>query len=254
MTTEYILLSSDEESDNFSKQINASVRRLRRARLPSSTYPLLMPLLADVRNEALTEEAFLGIANAVETFLVRRAVVGLEPTGLLVFFRGARAAMGEHVSAASFKTALQRRGTIEWPDDERFKSAIRERKIYKSNIVRYFLEEYEKSLGADVPSDNFWIEHVLPQVSPLPEEWSKEFPSEDHERLVHTAGNLILLSGEMNGALKVQGYEKKRKRYQEDAMFASARRLADSFEKWGPDQIRDRSSQIADWAVKRWRA
>ncbi|MHA1735867.1 MAG: HNH endonuclease family protein [Candidatus Thorarchaeota archaeon] len=105
------------------------------------------------------------------------------------------------------------------------------------------------SLGAEVPDGTSpQIEHVMPQT--LSDEWDVE--EEEQKALLHTWGNLVPLTGEKNAAVGQRGYEHKRKILMKAAMYSSPRRLAEQFGEWGPDQIRERSRLIAEWAMVRW--
>jgi hypothetical protein len=188
---------------------------------------------------------------------VRRAIVGIEPTGLLAMFRTAWTTMDGKPSWEAFEDALKRRGTIEWPDDERVKASVLSRKIYKVGIRNYLLTEYDRSLGADVPTDKPWIEHVLPQS--MTSDWEQDssgqlvFSKEQHERLVDTWGNLVCLSDSMNMEVAQSTYTIKRKFFAESSMYGSARALAKDYETWTPETIVERSAAIGDWVVQRWR-
>jgi hypothetical protein len=153
--------------------------------------------------------------------------------------------------------ALKKRGTIEWPDDERVRSAILSRKIYKVGIKNYLLGEFDRGIGGDVPSDIPWIEHILPQT--LNSEWSNgaegnsPFTAQEHDSLVDTWGNLVCLSERMNIEVSQAGYAVKRKFFSESSMYGSARAMAKEYDYWSPETIRTRSKSIADWAVTRWK-
>jgi hypothetical protein len=199
----------------------------------------------------------LAALDALESFLVRRAIVGIEPTGLLAMFRTAWATMDGKPSWEAFEDALKRRGTIEWPDDERVRASVLSRKIYKVGIRNYLLTEYDRSLGADVPTDKPWVEHVLPQS--MTSDWEKTssglplFSKEQHEHLVDTWGNLVCLSDSMNMEVAQSTYPVKRKFFAESSMYGSARVLARDYEAWTPETILERSAAIGEWVVQRWK-
>ncbi len=46
-----------------------------------------MKLLHEFAVGEISSEIFCELSDAIESFLVRRAIVGIEPTGLLVMFR-----------------------------------------------------------------------------------------------------------------------------------------------------------------------
>lgn len=252
----YLALCDPSYGDYLGAEIKEHLEHLRGANLPSSTYPFLMKLLKEHEKQTVSIDDTLGCLAAVESFLVRRLIVGLEPTGLLAFFRTAWSAMDGKPNAESFAQALKKRGTIEWPSNERVLQSVQTRKIYKVNICNFLLTEYEKSLGGDVPASGSCVEHVLPQT--LSNIWrygdgtNEIFSQNDHDILVNTWGNLVLLSPELNSGLGNLDFDKKIARYKQDSMFKSARMLANEHSAWTPTAIRERSHKIGEWAIGRW--
>ena len=229
---DYKLIISGEGHSKYPPSVAAGVKKLRELGAPTSTYPFLFHLLKAVRDEELSTQKAVECLHSLESFLVRRAIVGREPTGLLVFFRTAWRTMNREGVEISFREAMQTRGTIEWPNSEQVVDAVVNREIYRSKIRNFLLAEYDRSLGGDVPADVPWVEHILPQS--LNESWEKSanapefFDGELHKKLRHTWGNLVPLSQQMNQALSQSKYEKKRAVILEDSMYKSARLAAKS--------------------------
>lgn len=232
------------------QELHASFKRLHSLGLPSSTLPFLMQLAKKCSNDDVYAEQCKEILDLVETFLVRRAVCGIEPTGLHAVFKGLWQDLGEEVTASAVAKQISKSKTVLWPSDEDFAQSIRERPLYNSSITPFVLTEYDKSLGGDQPSDQPWIEHVLPQEPDAG--WWDIFDKTSHERFVHTLANLIPLSSEMNRELSNKLYPIKRKRYTSDSMFRSARHFAERHEVWDEASVRVRANELADWAVRRW--
>ena len=244
--------------ENYPKSLRSSLTKLRELGAPSSTYPFLLRLLKGWEEDEFPVEALTDVIFALECFLVRRAIAGIEPTGLLVFFRTAWSNMEGEVSASAFARALRKRGTIEWPDDQRIQQAILARRIYKASMRNYLLKEFDRSLGADVPTEEPWVEHVMPNK--LSKEWQYDDDGQEviepemHDRLKDTWGNLVCLSNAMNIELSQSRYAVKRPVFAADSMYKSARALAGEFKDWGPEQIQKRSTNIAEWATGHWKS
>jgi hypothetical protein len=160
-------------------------------------------------------------------------------------------AIGGVPNAKLLKEAINRRSTVEWPDDSRIKDAILKRNIYTSHLKFFLLKEYEISLGSDVPDNDFWIEHILPQS--LNSDWKNFITDRDHDELKHTWGNLIPLTQQMNQSISQSSFNIKVKEFEKNSLFASARNLSKEYSKWGKEEILKRSSIIAEWAIKRWK-
>lgn len=247
---EFLAITSSVFPDNYDKQVKDRLIRLAKCNAPSSTYPFLMRLLKEYSHSAISLIDTLSLLDSLESFLVRRAVCGIEPTGLLVMFRTMWQNIKSNPTKDEFLHLIKKRSTVDWPDDTKFIDAITGRSIYSSTIIKYLILEYEKSLGADFPENVPWIEHILPQK--INDSWSLIFSKEEHDKLVHTWGNLLPLSAAMNQSLSQSNYLTKMGTFKNDSMFASSRKLATDYPNWSPDTIKKRSKEISEWAVKRW--
>jgi hypothetical protein len=249
-TSAYRAIAVGDSLDRYDPMVRMAVRHLVRMRPPAAIYPFVMKLLRQSEAGHITGDSAASILNVVEAFLVRRALAGVEPTGLLALFRNLWNNIRDSPTAETTAAAIQRRTTIDWPDDLRLKEQIRERAVYGSVIAKYVLLEYDRSSKADFPGIEPWIEHILPQHQNA--EWRTAFTPEQHRRLVNTWANLLPLSSSMNVQLSQQGYEAKRILYQQDSAFSSARRLAEEYGSWTVDDIARRADQLAAWAANRW--
>lgn len=222
---------------------------LREANIPTTTYPFLMQLSNAIRETKVSEACAIDMLQVVESFLVRRAICGHEPTGLHAVFKRLWADCEAEPGAERVSQSIRAHRTVYWPNDEDVIRAVTERPC-GDNIRKFLVLEYDKSLQADHPSQIWWLEHVLP-TNPSPQ-WFDAFTREQHERMVNLLANFIPLSQEMNQQLSNAAYEIKRAKYQEDSMFVSARRFADTFERWTPDTLEERGRALAKWALSRW--
>ena len=119
-----------------------------------------------------------------------------------------------------------------------------------THFTYYLLKEYDLSLGSDDPKNDFWIEHIMPRK--LNTAWSQIISEKDHQELLHTWGNLIPLTKEMNQSVSQSLFQIKSKEFETHSVFASARKLSSEYKKWDKQEILNRSSTIAKWAINRW--
>lgn len=235
------------------EQLKEKLQDLRRLGAPSATYPFLMKLSNAARSdgpEKISPEDAVGALEVIESFLVRRAVCGFEPTGLHAVFKRLWNDCEGDLSARRICKEIGKHKTVFWPSSREFKECVKTRRIDKSGIVKFLLLEYDKSFGADQPNDIPWIEHVLPQNPSS--NWKSLFPERQREQYVGTLANLLPLSKEMNAELSNKEYKQKREAYHDDSMFKSARDFAERYRSWTPDDVKKRASELADWAVERW--
>jgi uncharacterized protein with ParB-like and HNH nuclease domain len=246
----YLALCTGKYPTSFSKPITLALDKLVFSRCPTSVFPFMMKLLNEYTLGKVSENDTIDCIKIIESFMVRRAIAGLEPTGLLGIFRSAWSACDGKPNAQSLTQVINNRNTVEWPDDTRIRTSILTRNIYSSHLRQYLLKEFDLSLGSDDPKNEFWIEHIMPQT--LNAEWRAIIADKDHHDLVHTWGNLIPLTKEMNQSVSQSLFEVKSKEFESHSVFASARKLSSEYKKWDKEEILKRSSLIADWAVKRW--
>lgn len=236
--------------ETYGKEIGSAVQRLVDMKCPSSTYPFLMQLLRQCSDSAIAKEDALGSLVTIESFLARRALCGIEPTGLLGLFRTMWARVGEHPSKESVSKVIIERLTVEWPGDGRLSESIKTRPLYGSSIARYGILEYDRAKGRDHPGAFASIEHVMPKA--YADSWSDVVSKSEHAKLKNLWANLVPLSTEMNSFVDQLPYVEKRKVLAEESMFASARRLANDYESWDASEIEKRSKVLASWSLARW--
>lgn len=246
----FIDLVCGTNAQKHSKGIAKLFGNLYRFKAPTSTYPFLMQLSRALQLNTVTEKDAIDSLQIIESFLIRRAICGHEPTGLHAVFKRLWNDCEGKPNKKSVISRIAKHSTVVWPNNEKFKEQIQERPLYKASITPYVLMEYDKSLGGDQPKDVPWVEHVLPE-NPA-KQWFKVFSKEEHKAQKDLLANLLPLSDKMNPSVGNKEYSVKRKRYEEDSMFKSARSFAKSNDKWTPTAIKKRGSILADWAVKRW--
>ena len=216
---------------------------------PSSTYAFLVRLVHAVQQEEVPEAEAIAVTRMIESFLFRRAVAGIEPTGLHAVFKGLWSESSEHTfSLASVRDSIGRRTTVPWPNDEEFCAAITRGTLYGRRVDKYAIRQYELHADGESPIDDFEIEHILPTKPSA--DWEID-NLELAEKLKNTWGNLIPLSQKMNPSLSNSGFAKKRSEYAR-SIFSSPRMISSEFSEWNLEAIEKRSESISEWALVRW--
>lgn len=211
-----------------------------------------MRLLKQFSAHKINKDAVIGCLETLESFLVRRALCGIEPTGLLGLFRTMWTNAEGHPTARRVQTIILKRLTVEWPTDQRLRDAIKTRPLYGSSVAKFVVLEYDRAQGMDHPiSPDVSVEHVMPQA--YCEAWSSVVTKPQHNKLRHLWANLIPLSSAMNSTVDQDPYSSKKKIFEKESMFTSARQLAIDNDTWGEAEINARSEMLADWAIQRWR-
>ena len=233
------------------KNIAMGFKNIFEANNPTATYPFMMQLSNAIKEKTVGEDIALNILELLESFLVRRAVCGYEPTGLHAVFKRLWADCDGNLTHENVKKQIKSHKTVSWPGKDEVERSIKFRPLYGAGITRFLLLEYDKSLKGDHPQDIPWIEHVLPQ-NPDPE-WFNYFTKDQHEKSVDLIANLIPLSEKMNIEVSNKPFKNKKIKFVNDSMFKSARTFAKIYTEWNPKNLAQRADILAEWAVKRWR-
>ncbi|MGY1527983.1 DUF262 domain-containing protein [Streptomyces sp. MN3] len=150
-----------------------------------------------------------------------------------------------------------------WPRDHDVRYVFRSQPLYKHLTrarLRLVLAELEATLYSGkteriVHDGELTIEHLLPQSWeahwPLPDD-AGHGSVEAHQRreaLVHTLGNLTLLTGKLNPAVSNGPWERKRAEILKHSALSLNRSLP---ERWDEDTIMARADHLAEAFCRRW--
>jgi hypothetical protein len=235
---------------SFSPILARRYARLAAFGAPSSILPFTMQLGRAVMDGDVPEQAAADVLDVVESFLVRRAISGYEPTGLHAVFKRLWADLMEDVSAGAVSSAISSHKTVTWPDAEEIKKAIETRPLYGSAITPYFLLEYDVFHGGDSLDSIETVEHVLPQAADF--DWQQVYGEKYVANDKDALPNLIPCTGRMNSSLGNQAYSAKKDRFSKDSKFKSTREFSAKFDSWNWEAFRVRSKEMGEWAVGRW--
>lgn len=248
----YLSIVTGAPSYSF-KKLNDQIINLHSARVPSATYPFIMKVLYEIKNETLDINKGIKLLEFLESFLVRRAILGYEPTGLHAIFKGVWYEIKATPTVQSLKEQITSRSTVQYPSDKEVKEAVRARSLYTAKITQYILREYDKYLEGDTPKEDFTIEHIMPRTWIDNDDWSKKISKEAHRDLKDTLANLIPLTGELNKNVQRDLFDKKRIRYQKESMFITARHIAETYDDWNKETIVNRAEILSKWIIERWK-
>lgn len=241
-------------SSNYDhKNINDQVKRFFEMKAPSAINPFIMKTLEQYDSGKISMELTKNILGFVESFLVRRAIVGLEPTGLHAVFKSLWQDIEGNITVDNLRNEILSKPTVQYPTDNEIKNAIENRELAKTKICNFLLVEYDRSLPGDNPSEKPTIEHILPQEFKKNGPWSTSFDEEQHKKYLNILANLIPLSKPLNSSVQTSSFEKKKQRYLAESMFVTPRILSQEFDNWNEESIKKRTKLLQNWAIKRWK-
>jgi hypothetical protein len=234
-----------------SLKLDARVAELtkRFSRMPRSfvTWPYLIRLMRSSVQTNSNIDNILRCLGIIESFLVRRALCGIEPTGLHTHFKGLDTIDPEEL----VQKIITR--TVQFPDDETLTRSLTQNPSDSRKILPYVLQEQERDFRrqrkADpITSQAVTIEHIMPKERG--KSWQSLANAQDYDRLVGLIGNLVPLSEPQNKSTKNKPWLEKRVRFK-GSNFQITQDLAEN-DSWSPEQIHARSRLIAGWACTRW--
>lgn len=226
------------------------IRRLNDLGAPTVIYPYVIQLVTSAVEEELDTSSMLMSLDVIESFLVRRAVMGIEPTGLHAVFK--RLWRDARIDPERVRKTIVS-STVIYPDDQAFRTSLTTGDLYHRKIARYVLSEYERSFTAgDVLEilPPITIDHLVPQE--LKGAWVNVFTPEQHASLVHTWANLVPLSNPANASKGSKNWQEARALLANETVFATTKHVYDDFPDWTPQAIDARAQNLQGWAIERW--
>ncbi len=245
----YIRLVEYQKLPSLTPELNAQVERFSRMPRTTVTWPFLIETLRAAADERLASTTAAQVLRMVESFLVRRSLVGIEPTGLHAVFKTLWEKTKGDPKSVIEKIVTR---TIQVPDNSEIRKVLAAEPADTRVILKYVLQEFERHYTHehkyDLTPTVATVEHVVPQH--LTEAWSEVFSEEDHKTLVGQIGNLVALSEKQNKSLQDESWNEKRKRYK-GSDFKTTHAVAKK-EEWNAETILDRTRELTKWIVGRW--
>lgn len=229
------------------------VQRLGRIPMPGVCYPFFMSAMEALSKKEISLDDFIGCCDVIESFLVRRGIVGLEPTGLHAIFKK----LWENTKGKPglvAKSIISK--TISYPEDNEVVVAVAEQDMYRKKVRNFIISEYEISVQNEgieplkyLP--DMTIDHVMPQYRNGT--WLANVSEEEHAALVNTWGNLVPISQKSNSTKGAKSFEETKQLLANETKFVSAKRLLEENETWNASDIQRRNFELSHWAISFWK-
>ena len=224
-----------------------------------TTHAALVARLYDLRERELVKNGeFAEAMTLLKSYMVRRAVLGLQTASYWNVFQRMAHAVEEDSAFETLKVALVReKGTYEFPSDDDFLSGIQERDLYHLRACRHILDALENHGQTELsPTGNYSIEHVMPQDIGKVEEWQEmlgEGWEHVHRSWLHRLGNLTLVGYDKNIAMSNRPFREKQcdpKGFKYTAVRLNY--YIREQDEWTADEMLERGTQLARSAVLIW--
>lgn len=220
------------------------------------SYPFLLPVYNDFNEGAITREGFIEIINLVESYVFRRAICGIPTNSLNKTFVTLYKSIDKENYVESMKASFQLMdGYKRFPADSEFQKEIATKDVYNFRSRNYLLNKLENQNRKElVNTDDYTIEHIMPQNTNLPNEWKSMLGKkwkEVHQLYLHTLGNLTLTG--YNSELSDKPFSLKKTI--EGGFNDSPLRLntfLKNIDQWNEDTIKERALQLGKKAASIW--
>ena len=243
----------------------------------ATVYPLLLLASDQLLPDRLPE--FDRFLTVLEAFLVRRMICCLSTKNYNRLFLDVIKTLDRQgtLDAESLREVLQSSPgeSVRFPTEEELERSILELPLYQQLAqykVRAILEAIDQAL-ADRKSEQLelpkglTIEHVMPvkwELNwPIPDEY-REDPeaklkfAQQRSQIIHTLGNLTLITGSLNPSLSNASWEEKRPelvKYSKlnlNRYFHPVREGNDDLQEWNEEAIQARGRKIVDLSKNIW--
>ena len=244
-----------ESSPDQSKALSDALRNLR---LLTSTHAVLCMKLYDCHKRespSLSEEGFTVATRLIESYFVRRGILGWQSRDYWSVFANITRSIDEDEPLESLRVALARQ-RYDFPQNELFVTAIQESELYwRRDLCWHVLTRLENDGQKETsPVGEYSIEHIMPQGITDVQDW-QEVLGEDwesiHNTWQHRLGNLTLTG--YNSALSNRPFEEKKTI--EGGFNTSAARLNHFVRQqtvWTASQMKERGEKLAKRALVIW--
>ncbi|HBY97052.1 MAG TPA: hypothetical protein DEP84_24415 [Chloroflexi bacterium] len=254
------LLRPQNEPD---KEVRRQLERLNV--MESSTgYPFLLFMYDIWQSGQIGRDEFLAGLGLLEIYMVRRFLNQDSTNYLNKMFPPLVKDLGKDIGKAEFAASLKEAlGTKNEPSDVRLRQSAETIRLYRRDILTrqklaLVLDGINRRLSSGsgaytVLNSDPTIEHIMPQTlteawkQHLGENWQQDF------ELLHTLGNLTLVTQDWNSQLSNSIYATKRQRLAEHGLLLNQNYFRDEApERWNGQSIRGRAQWLMAKATEIW--
>lgn len=256
---------------------NAALDRLglftyRTGTLESEVFKPVIMLLVDPEETLIPDEQLTRAVESLESWLVRRTLIGATSKS----YSQLAAEIVRHLrpqDRSQYGTLLQKYLAAQtgpgryWPDNSEVRDRLHSLLAYKRvrrprlRMVLEAIEDHfrgwkgtEASFGGQrVPRGSYAIEHVMPRAWQTNWELPESISELQRDRIVHTLGNLTLLTGKLNSKVSNGSWTTKRPALEKhDVLFLNRTLLKEAPDEWDERRINRRTSTMVETVLKIW--
>ncbi len=225
-----------------------------------TTYPFLMSILLDYKNEKIDEQNAIKITRLIESYAVRRSICSVQGGALsqamASLYKDLKEKYKEKIYEDMYIKVATKMASINtnayFPKDEQFTDNFENRDMYSSPLKKYILYKLENCNQEKevINLDNLTIEHIMPNT--ITEEW-KEYLNMDnvdefHSQYKNKIGNLTLTA--YNSEMGQKLFNEKKNNSDFSRLYLN--KYFVKIKKWDKEEIEKRGKVLSNMAKKLW--
>lgn len=249
----FCAMALDKEEEKELKEAFSDLRDLK----VDVSYPFLLELYNDYKENILSKENFIEIIRLIESYVFRRAICGIPTNSLNKTFASFSKSIRKEKYLESVKAHFNLMTSYRrFPNDEEFATELRYRDLYNFRSRSYWLrrlENYDRKERVNV--NEYTIEHILPQNTNLNQRWIQALGQDwqkIQEKYVHTLGNLTLTGYNSEYSDKFFTEKRDMKGGFKESPLKLNRGLA-NLDTWNEETILQRAENLSGEALKVWK-
>lgn len=210
------------------------------------------------RSGTLPIDQFRKAINAIETYVVRRAICDEQTRSYWQIFANLAYRIDEQNPLETLKVGLARqRDAYRFPGDTEFRQELHRRELYHLRVCRHVLERLENhDTREPTNTAGYSIEHIMPQNQKLNDDW-QEMLGKDWKQIqnvwLHRLGNLTLTAYNSTYSDRPFG-EKKTIPGGFNHSSVRLNKYVREQERWTTVELDNRSELLVERALKIWPA
>lgn len=225
----------------------------------STPHSLMLELLKRREQGSVGNEELERALHLIESYLVRRLLMGQSTQGLNRIFPQILNQLEEGEPVDLQVQRLLSTGRRHFASDEAVRKSVMEspyflngRRLHRSVVLRWLEESFNSKEPVD--TSKLSMEHIMPQT--LNAAWRAELGAvygedqvdEVHNATVHTLGNLTLTG--YNSEMGNKPFGLKKSAYMASGL--ALNRSLERFDAWGPEQIKQRADMLTEQIISTW--
>ncbi len=236
------------------EKINKHLKNLSAIRATTS-YTFLLKVF----NKLETAEDIVKLLKLLEVFAVRRNIVRVSTSDLDIIYNNL--AIDAFEGGADWYGYVRDYLKKNLPSDNEFEEKFKSSEFQESNQTKYILDKIETdgygagNEGIVINSGfNVHIEHIAPKSMNDPSKWPgfSGLEIDKKNTYIKSIGNLTLLEKRPNIQASNSSFSDKKEFYNEENTDMQMTQELLNYDKWGIDEIKERSKKLAKKAVKIW--